>query len=81
MAMTERDGSRRLSCEPARSSHWWQRVVGEQPHEVGQHPDYRFTLANERIFLAWIRTSLALVAGGIAVVRLGPWRSQPLCGL
>lgn len=30
-------------------------------------PDYRFTLANERTFLAWIRTSLALLAGGIAL--------------
>jgi putative membrane protein len=35
-------------------------------------PDYRFTLANERTFLAWIRTALALVAGGIAVVQLLP---------
>lgn len=33
----------------------------------GTDPDPRFTLANERTFLAWIRTSLALVAGGIAV--------------
>ncbi|GAB2815919.1 YidH family protein [Streptomyces sp. NPDC054796] len=33
----------------------------------GSTPDYRFSLANERTFLAWIRTSLALVAGGIAV--------------
>lgn len=33
----------------------------------GQDPDPRFTLANERTFLAWIRTSLALLAGGIAV--------------
>lgn len=33
----------------------------------GTEPDARFTLANERTFLAWIRTSLALVAGGIAV--------------
>ena len=33
----------------------------------GNTPDYRFSLANERTFLAWIRTSLALVAGGIAV--------------
>jgi putative membrane protein len=29
--------------------------------------DYRFTLANERTFLAWIRTSLGLLAGGVAV--------------
>lgn len=37
-----------------------------------QEPDYRFTLANERTFLAWIRTSLALIAGGIAVVQFLP---------
>ena len=30
-------------------------------------PDYRFTLANERTFLAWLRTSLALIAAGVAV--------------
>jgi putative membrane protein len=30
-------------------------------------PDPRFTLANERTFLAWIRTSLAFLAGGIAI--------------
>lgn len=33
----------------------------------GDTPDYRFSLANERTFLAWIRTSLALIAGGVAV--------------
>jgi putative membrane protein len=33
----------------------------------GSDPDPRFTLANERTFLAWIRTSLALLAGGIAL--------------
>lgn len=31
----------------------------------GQAPDYRFSLANERTFLAWIRTALAVLAGGI----------------
>lgn len=35
--------------------------------QSGKDPDPRFTLANERTFLAWIRTSLALLAGGIAV--------------
>ncbi|MCT2588885.1 DUF202 domain-containing protein [Streptomyces sp. N2-109] len=35
--------------------------------EEGRTPDYRFSLANERTFLAWIRTALALVAGGMAV--------------
>lgn len=41
-------------------------------HEVGEAPDYRFTLANERTFLAWIRTSLALIAAGVAVIQLVP---------
>ncbi|MBN3930147.1 DUF202 domain-containing protein [Streptomyces verrucosisporus] len=36
----------------------------------GTTPDYRFSLANERTFLAWIRTALALVAGGLAVDQL-----------
>ena len=31
----------------------------------GENPDYRFTLANERTFLAWIRTALAILAGGV----------------
>ena len=35
--------------------------------DEGTEPDYRFTLANERTFLAWMRTSLALLAGGIAL--------------
>lgn len=33
----------------------------------GIEPDPRFTLANERTFLAWIRTALGLLAGGIAL--------------
>ncbi|MGF0313882.1 YidH family protein [Rhodococcus sp. IEGM1428] len=35
-------------------------------------PDERFTLASERTFLAWLRTSLGLLAGGIAIVHLVP---------
>ncbi|MEW2522078.1 YidH family protein [Actinacidiphila alni] len=33
----------------------------------GATPDYRFSLANERTFLAWIRTALALIGGGFAI--------------
>ncbi|MEQ8841827.1 MAG: DUF202 domain-containing protein [Acidimicrobiales bacterium] len=40
------------------------------PRSVGDEPDYRFTLANERTFLAWIRTSLALAAGGLGAISL-----------
>ena len=36
------------------------------------HPDYRFTLANERTLLAYLRTGLALVAGGVAVATYAP---------
>lgn len=38
----------------------------------GHEPDARFTFANERTFLAWSRTSLALVVAGLAVVQLLP---------
>ncbi|WP_331253770.1 YidH family protein [Modestobacter sp. VKM Ac-2984] len=37
---------------------------------AGREPDPRFSLANERTFLAWIRTSLALVAAGVALEAL-----------
>ncbi|AJW80180.1 YidH family protein [Clavibacter michiganensis] len=40
-------------------------------YRAGAEPDVRFTLANERTFLAWIRTSLALIAGGVALEALG----------
>lgn len=38
---------------------------------VGEEPDPRFTLANERTFLAWIRTTMALLAGAVALEALG----------
>lgn len=36
----------------------------------GAEPDARFSLANERTFLAWVRTALALLAGGVALEAL-----------
>ena len=38
----------------------------QPPGDVGEEPDPRFTYANERTFLAWTRTALALVAAGAA---------------
>jgi putative membrane protein len=38
----------------------------------GDTPDYRFSLANERTFLAWLRTALALIGGGFAVDQFLP---------
>jgi inner membrane protein YidH len=44
----------------------------EDPLEGDREPDPRFTLANERTFLSWSRTALALVAAGLAIVQLLP---------
>ncbi|SER36520.1 YidH family protein [Microlunatus flavus] len=41
----------------------WPRSV----YGVGTEPDPRFTFANERTFLAWIRTGLGFLAAGVAV--------------
>lgn len=53
------DAEAPVSAEPA-----------EPVEPIEREPDYRFTLANERTFLAWIRTSLGLVAGGVVVHQL-----------
>lgn len=37
----------------------------------GKDPDYRFSLANERTFLAWVRTGLAILAGAILLHQVG----------
>jgi putative membrane protein len=39
-------------------------------YTAGEEPDPRFTLANERTFLAWVRTAMAMLAGGIALEAL-----------
>lgn len=45
-------------------------LVPPDPRREGSDPDYRFTLANERTFLAWVRTALALAAGGLGAASL-----------
>lgn len=40
-------------------------------YREGREPDARFSFANERTFLAWIRTALAFLAGGVALELLG----------
>jgi putative membrane protein len=42
----------------------------DDAEEVGHDPDPRFTLANERTFLAWNRTAIALIGGGLAAGQL-----------
>jgi len=45
-------------------------VTTRQPrwvYDAGEDPDPRYSLANERTFLAWVRTSLAMFAGGVAL--------------
>ena len=44
----------------------------EPPDDDGTEPDPRYTFANERTFLAWSRTALALVVAGLGVVQLLP---------
>ena len=45
----------------------WPRSV----YGVGTEPDPRFTFANERTFLAWIRTGLGFLAAGVAIAAVG----------
>lgn len=45
-------------------------------YSLGSEPDPRFSLANERTFLAWLRTSLALMALGVALEAFGFPKSE-----
>jgi putative membrane protein len=56
---------------------WASRLAALLPSTVerdagGTEPDPRFTFANERTFLAWSRTALALVVAGLGIVQLLP---------
>jgi len=55
-----------------RKPKWW---------ELGSRPDYRFSLANERTFLAWIRTALALIAGAVGIDQFASHLGSPLTRL
>jgi putative membrane protein len=50
------------------------------PPSPPRHPDYRFSLANERTLLAWLRTALALIAGGVAMTQFVPELGFPAGG-
>ena len=43
----------------------------------GDEPDPRFSLVNERTALAWMRTALALVAAGIAIISISSLGTVP----
>ncbi|WAB84591.1 DUF202 domain-containing protein [Microcella daejeonensis] len=45
---------------------------------VGEEPEVQASLANERTALSWIRTGMALVAGGIALATLASFGDLPV---
>jgi inner membrane protein YidH len=47
-------------------------AAGGPSGQAGADPDARFTFANERTFLAWSRTGLALIVAGLGIVQLLP---------
>jgi putative membrane protein len=62
------DGAEPGSSAPAAGA-----PAGTKPGtSTGTEPDARFTFANERTFLAWSRTALALVVAGLGIVQLLP---------
>jgi putative membrane protein len=54
-------------------------LTGTPDDRPGREPDPRFTFANERTFLAWARTGLALVGGGLLAAEV--LRSTPVAAL
>ncbi len=47
-------------------------------YSVGDEPEVQASLANERTALSWIRTGMALVAGGVALATLSSFGDLPL---
>jgi putative membrane protein len=56
----------------ASSWDWFSPTGAAKMVEEGTEPDPRFTFANERTFLAWSRTALALIVAGLGIVQLLP---------
>jgi putative membrane protein len=61
-----------VSGQPAREDRRWPRRV----YAVGHEPDPRFSFANERTFLAWIRTGLGFLAAGVAIAAVSRLSDQ-----
>jgi putative membrane protein len=62
-----------MSYDPGRAENAESPALAETTEpQVDREPDVRFTYANERTFLAWNRTALALIATGVAATQLLP---------
>jgi inner membrane protein YidH len=56
--------------------HRWDRRWPRRVYAAGSEPDPRFTFANERTFLAWIRTGLGFLAAGVAIAAIARWSDR-----
>ena len=61
-----------MSAPPQHRDRRWPRRV----YAAGSEPDPRFTFANERTFLAWIRTGLGFLAAGVAIAAVAQWSDR-----
>jgi putative membrane protein len=61
-----------VTAPPQHHDRRWPRRV----YAAGSEPDPRFTFANERTFLAWIRTGLGFLAAGVAIAAVARWTDR-----
>lgn len=61
-----------MSASTQHGDRRWPRRV----YAAGSEPDPRFTFANERTFLAWIRTGLGFLAAGVAIAAVARWTDR-----
>jgi putative membrane protein len=66
-----------VSAPPQHRDRRWPRRV----YAAGSEPDPRFTFANERTFLAWIRTGLGFLAAGVAIAAVAQWTDELSLGV